>query len=195
MNIISDLLTAIPFWFLTAFVFCVIACFRSKKHRKKFFTLAVIFGFVNLLLRDVHYTALFGSWPLRGVVVDSVTGKPIAGARVQAYWQSTPMAPIRMPAWVYWLPSLKCGVSSEPMFTDASGRFASYQWYGAKVWHGCESGYLAAQSVGYKYVSNGPGGVMLFFRISPLRETTIALDPDPTGLQSPPAQNSPRQSL
>ncbi len=179
LEILFDLFTAIPFWLLLVFIFCIAKFLCNNKHRKIYKRWCVVLGIVNFFLIGVHYTAIFGSGPLRGIVIDKVSGRPLAGVEVQARWRSLTLAPVQIPTWavvVHKITTLKCSVSSHTMVTDAEGKFSSSSWYGAKVWHGCSSGFFGATAENHRLLyedDSSPRKVSIF---SPAR---IVLDRKP----------------
>jgi hypothetical protein len=166
-----DLLTAIPFWLLLAFIFCIIKFRRNNKHRKIYKRWCIGLGIVNLFLLNIHFTAIFGAGPLRGVVTDRATGKPLEGVRVNAYWSTPSSAPIRVPYWSVLINSMQfnCNVTSHTMMTDAEGRFSAYEWYGAKVWHGCNYGKFHATAESYRLLYEGDSSPRDISMFSPAR--------------------------
>jgi hypothetical protein len=157
LEVLFDLFTAIPFWLLLAFVFCMVKFHRKKESRKIYKRWCVGLGVVNIFLLQIHFTAIFCSGPMHGVVVDRDTGKPIAGALVNAYWSTPGTAPVRIPVWAALINKLQfnCNVASHVMTTDAEGRFSASVWYGAKVWHGCNMGKFHATSDQHRLVYEG----------------------------------------
>lgn len=153
VEMLTDLLTAIPFWVLIGFLFCLVNFCRKTKHRNTYLGGCLVLGVLNVLLSLIHYTALFNAGPLRGVVIDRETGKPVAGVRVVALWDSPSLAPVATPVWIvvlHKLTNFDCQIVSKPMITNASGEFKANVWYGAKVWHGCSSGRFNASMEGYQ---------------------------------------------
>lgn len=167
LEMLFDLLTAIPFWLLLAFIFCIVK-FRSNNERRKIYKRwCIALGIVNLFLIGLHITAIFGSGPLRGTVVDQVTGKPIAGVRVVASWSRAGKFSGNVPLWMFVLSEatrLPCKQFSAVMVTDADGKFSSYYWYGAKVWHGCTPGSYSTVAPGYQYMHRDKNGQRVFYR-------------------------------
>lgn len=162
-----DLLTAIPFWLLLAFIFCIIKFRRKNEHQRIYKRWCIGLGIVNLFLIGLHLTAIFGSGPLRGIVVDQVTGKPIAGVRVMASWSRAGKYLGNAPWWMFLLNEatrLPCEQFSAVMVTDAEGNFSSYYWYGAKVWHGCTPSSYSTEAAGYQYMHRDKFGQQVFHR-------------------------------
>ncbi len=166
-----DLATAIPFWLLLGFIFCIAKFLCNNKHRKIYKRWCVVLGVINLFLLNIHYTAIFNSGPFRGVVTDRANGKLLEGVRVNAYWSTPSLAPVRMPDWVVLISSMQfnCDVRSHVMITDSEGRFSTTAWYGAKVWHGCNYGKFHATDERYRMLYEGDSSLRDVSMFSPAR--------------------------
>jgi hypothetical protein len=179
-TMLFDLFTAIPLLCLLALIFCIVQYRKKNQHEKVYWRWCVGLGLVNVWFLGAHYNALFGSGPLRGVVVDVNTGKPIEGVIVRATWNSGGMPPAG-PAWIFFLnriSRLKCSVGSEQMVTDSSGRFSSNQWYGAKVWHGCGRGTYFTSARGYQFIHRDARDERRFHKVTLFEEARIELTPE-----------------
>lgn len=168
LEILFDLFTAIPFWLLLAFILCIVKFCRKNEHQRIYKRWCIGLGIFNLFLLNIHYTAIFNSGPLRGVVTDKATGQPLAGVQVSAYWSTPSSAPVRMPVWVALINKLQfnCSLTSLGMVTDAEGRFSANVWYGAKVWHGCNFGKFHATAENHRLLYEGDSStrnVSIFF--------------------------------
>jgi hypothetical protein len=167
LQMLYDLLTAIPFWLLLGFIFCVVKLRRKTENQKTYKRWCLVLGIVNLFLIGLPFNAILFSGPLRGVVVDQITGKPIPGVRVTASWSRAGKIPVRAPWWGYLLSEatrLPCEQFSVVMLTDDEGKFHSNAWYGAKVWHGCQIGSYSTEMQGYDHMHRDKNGQQVFYR-------------------------------
>ena len=180
-EIFFDLITAVPFLALITFFSSVMFFWRKPESRRKLRWVCLILGIYNIFIIKLHYNAIFLSGPLSGAVIDSETGKPIAGVHVVASWSGGGKSPVALPAWTYILGifiNFQCDARSHTMVTDAAGKFSSTYWYGAKVWHGCGSGFYSTNAAGYQAVHYNNRRETVGYRVSLFEPVRIALSPD-----------------
>jgi hypothetical protein len=146
MQTLIDLWSPIPFWFFTAFVLCLIGAWKIRAYRIALTGGAVIFGMFNLCFHKIYRTVFFESGAINGVVLDVGNGAPVANASVIIVWSGGGTDVLGFtPVFL----QMRCDVRSEPIRTDAEGRFASNRWYGAQLLRGCTSRGFEVEGPGY----------------------------------------------